>query len=111
MIPRCSSTVARMRSSVRKSWTRTMRMRSLTVASISARAVLPLDSGQPDVEVLVDEHELGVGVLGRVVLERYPVAAQVEQRRAIVRHVGGRRRRSPTVPARRAVSSSDLRTS
>ncbi len=86
MIPRCSSTVAVIRSSVRKSCTRTTRMRSLTEASISARARVAAGQCEPDVEVLVDEHELRVGVFGGVVLERHPVTAQIEQRRAIVGH-------------------------
>ena len=63
---------------------------------------------EADVEVLVDEHEFRVGVFGGVVLECHPVAAEIEQRRAVVGH--RRRCRRPTV-RRTAVSSSDLRTS
>ena len=42
--------------------------------------------GEADVEVLVDEHEVGVGVLGGIVLECHPVTAEVLEGRAVVGH-------------------------
>ncbi len=41
---------------------------------------------ETDVEVLVDQHEVRVGVIGGVGLQGHPVTSEFEQRRAIVRH-------------------------
>ena len=72
-----------------------MRMRSLTDGQHLGEGRVAAGQREPDVEVLVDEHELGVGVLGGIVLERYPVAAQVEQRRTIVGHAAASVRSPP----------------
>ena len=73
---RCSAIVASMRAGDRKSCMRTRRMRSFTWRRKPTATSLPAAVGQADVERLVEQHEVGVGLGERAAGERAPLVAQ-----------------------------------
>ena len=82
-IARCCSIVAAIRPGVMKSWLRTGRIRSFTWRSSSASCVVPGRLGQPPVELLVEQDELGVEA-SACRRRRSPLLAQDLEHRAVV---------------------------
>ena len=75
----------------RKSCIRTRRMRSLTWRRKPTATSLPAAVGQADVERLVEQHEVRVGLGRRLVGERPPLVAQrLEDGRVVARAEPGR---------------------
>ena len=82
---------------------RTRRMRSLTWRRKPTATSLPAAVGQADVERLVEQHEVGIGLRRRLAGERPPLVAQrLEDGRVVARAEPAPGAAAPAARARRA---------